>query len=434
MQKRLILAFVIAALLAAGLAGAQAPSRTPAGAALEMLEDIHANGLNADPALNGGLGGLWINWRYGSRPLQVNLNGTGAPDGDAVKPERHDVLTDLRYLHDLYLYKKLSPADTRFDGDIARFRKIAELEWTDTHNERGWLYDELIDMARLSGDPFFKQTARGLAANYAAGLAKSPAGVIFKKNAKHAQGYYRVDLALETGCALIQAGVEFGEPKWIETGRKTLKFVYEHAYVSKFHVFGKQMDEVLLADGGVNPNEKFYSDQKMVTGGEVRMGEAGQMITSLLHVHEATHEKEFLDRALELLQPMLPETNTLGLWDPEHLGYFASVKLSGKDFKNPGELAKKSPKKECGRQLHMLEGVMLANEATGHRYQALEDAILRVALEKAYDAPGHGYMYEKAADWSYLRMPNGSNGDWVTAEAMEIATQVLLKLELHKKK
>lgn len=33
---------------------------------LDMLRNIHANGINQ------AAGGLWINWRYGSKPLQTN--------------------------------------------------------------------------------------------------------------------------------------------------------------------------------------------------------------------------------------------------------------------------------------------------------------------------------------------------------------------------
>ncbi|HKD76652.1 MAG TPA: hypothetical protein VKB76_14205, partial [Ktedonobacterales bacterium] len=40
---------------------------------LDMLTNIKANGYNSATS------GLWINWRYGSNPLQTNFNGSGQP-------------------------------------------------------------------------------------------------------------------------------------------------------------------------------------------------------------------------------------------------------------------------------------------------------------------------------------------------------------------
>jgi hypothetical protein len=87
-------------------------------------------------------GGLWVNWRYGTRPLQTNVNGTGEPDDTNVSPPRHDELTDLRYIHNLWSYKRQNPADTSFNREIARYTPIIKREFAHSHNERGWLYDE----------------------------------------------------------------------------------------------------------------------------------------------------------------------------------------------------------------------------------------------------------------------------------------------------
>src|SRR6266699_3322897 len=72
---------------------------------LEMLNNVKTNGYNANPAINNGLGGLWVNWRYGSNPLQTNMNGAGVPDSPDLNLPRHDPLTDIRYLRALWLYK-----------------------------------------------------------------------------------------------------------------------------------------------------------------------------------------------------------------------------------------------------------------------------------------------------------------------------------------
>ena len=145
--------------------GADIPTNSAGTVALAMLKNIQENGFNPDPRINGGLGGLWINWRMGTKPLLVNFNGSGSPD--KIDPPRHDELTDLRYLHNLLSWKHKHPQDTQFDGELQRFDAIVKREFTNTHNERGWIYDELMDMARLSVDSFFRETARTLAEFYA---------------------------------------------------------------------------------------------------------------------------------------------------------------------------------------------------------------------------------------------------------------------------
>jgi hypothetical protein len=373
------------------------------------------------------LGGLWINWRFGSKPLQTNFKGGGETDRPD-EPLRHDVLTDFRYLHNLLLWNQAHPADHQFDPDTKLFRDIVKLEFANTRNERGWLYDELIDMYRLSGDDFYRQTARGLAASYATSMAKAPAGFYYKISDAHPRGYYRVDLVLEAACALIQAAREFHQPAWETQGRATVEFVYTHAWLPRYRTFLFIMDGLLLADGTLNPNETVYRDgsgRYLVDGGVVRMGSLGQMAASLLHAYAATRDKLFLDRATELLDSLTPASNTLGLWDAQNLGYFNSAVFAGRDYQNPGAPRINRSKKESGRQAHMLEAAVVANSLTGGRYRALEEAMMTVVTGKAYYPPGHGILYEQAADWSLLPLKSGGFEDWVTAEAMGIALEAL---------
>jgi hypothetical protein len=392
----------------------------------DMMANIHDNGFN--PAANG----LYINWRYGTKPLQANFNGSGKTDAESGARPRHDVLTDQRYLHNLLLYKHLHPSDTAFDSDLERFRKIVHDEFENSRNERGWLYDEFIDMYRLSGDDFYKQTARSLVESYAAGISKGPAPVNFKKNANHPGGYYRVDNMLQQGAALIQASREFHKPEWETLGRRMVDFIYDHAWFKPYHCFAITMDNLLLPDGSLNPDETIYRDSTgryTVDGGVVRLGGIGQIITSLLHAYQATRDKLCLDRATDLLDVLSPDRNTLGLWDTRNLGYFNAIVFPGKSYSDPGKPKLSDSKKESGRQAHMLEAVALANRLTGNRYRKLEDDLVTVVTTKAYFAAGRGVPYEQAADWSLLALKNGVNEDWVTSEAMGIALMALQQRE-----
>src|SRR5882724_5448243 len=133
---------------------------------LDIMNNIKAHGFHADPGINNGMGGLYINWRYGSNPLQVNVNGTGETDETSGATLRHDDLTDLRYLHNLWSYKIENPGDTSFDSDMNRYTPIIKHEFEKTHNERGWIYDILIDIYTLSHDTFYKEAAMSLARSY----------------------------------------------------------------------------------------------------------------------------------------------------------------------------------------------------------------------------------------------------------------------------
>lgn len=413
---------------------AESTERTPESITLAMLLNIKESGFNADARINGGLGGLWINWRTGTQPLQVNFNGSGSPDGPKVDPPRHDDLTDLRYLHNLLSWKHQHPQDTRFDAETKRFTAIVKREFAHTHNERGWMYDELMDMGRLSGDPFFRDTARELAELYATRLFQPDIGAVYKRSAAKPAGHYRVDLALETGCALVQAGVEFKQPDWSAKGERLVTFVYDHAYLSDYHIFLTQMDEVRLPNGQANPNQKIYREpfrNYVADGGVVRFGNIGQVALSLLHAHIVTKNRLYLDRANELLLPLTAEQNTLGLWDAARGGYFNGVQFDGPDFRNPGKPKLLKTKKESGRQFHMLQAFHVANRLTGGKYQAMEKAMLEALVEKAYYAPGRGILYEVAPDWSPLKLKGKGGGveDWVTTEAMGCAMMAIFSLD-----
>jgi hypothetical protein len=406
---------------------ALALAATPDAVILDMMTNIHENGLNPDPKINQGLGGLWINWRYGTNPLEVNFKGSGDTDGPGDKP-RHDVLTDQRYLHNLLLYKHLHPQDTRFDADLDRFRKIVKIEFSGSHNERGWLYDEFIDMYRLSNDAAYRDIAHSLVESYAGGVSKGPAPVNFKKNAHHPNGYYRVDNMLQQGAALIQAAREFQKPEWEAAGRRMIDFIYAHAYFKYYRCFAITMDDLLTPDGGLNPDETIYRDgngRYLVDGGVVRLGGLGQIISSLLHVYLATRDKVFLERAAAMLDTLSPEENSLGLWDSKNLGYFNGIVFPGKSQSDPGKPHLSDAKKESGRQAHMLEAAVVANRLTNGRYQKLEDELVAVTTGKAYYPEGHGILYEQAADWSLLPLKKGGKADWVTTEAMGITPMAL---------
>lgn len=396
-----------------------------------VLENMRQFGYDNNRGINNGLGGLWVNWRYDSDPLQANLDGLGQADGPDVSPPRHDRLTDLRYLHILWMYKSLHPSDTRFDSEITRYTAIVKAEFTPATDKRGWVYDEFYDLYRLSQDAFFKQASDQLATYFDTSLYHADIGAIYEVSSAFPHGSYRVDLALEAGCALIEAGVQDGNTKWMADGANAVQFVYAHALVPSYHALVFQMTDVLLPDGSVNPDESIYtgvSGHTTIHGGQVKMGETAQEVLSLLHVYMLTHDHNYLDNATTLLDPLTAQANTFGLWDAEHLGYYAGIDFAGGDIQHAGKPVLSDKTKESGRQIQMLEAFRVANAVTGNRYQEMQALMERVAAQKAYYAPGHGYLYDETVDWKPVTLKNGATEDWVTSEAMGIALEGLLSV------
>lgn len=390
---------------------------------VDILNNMKTYGFDSDSSINNGLGGLWVNWRYGSNPLQVDVNGTGETDVVSGKMLRHDPLTDLRYIHNLWSYKVQNPNDHQFDSEIARYTPIIQKEFANSHNERGWLYDEFIALYNLSKDTFYKDTAISLVTAYAKNF-KSDIGIIYKTNSAHPQGSYRVDLVLEAGCALIQAGTLFRNDTWVQDGTSIINFIYKHAYIAQYHTFSDQMDQVLLPGGTVNAQEPFYYDATrtrqhyVVSGRQVQMGNISQMIISLLQVFQVTHNQDFLQKATDLLDPLSLPGNSLGMWDTTYGGYYFSASFTGNSPAQPGSVIISKTRKEAGRQVLMLEAFHLANQLDNQRYQDMEARMLDVAVKHIYIPAIHGVIYLANRDWTPPTFKNGTLNNMVTTEAM----------------
>jgi hypothetical protein len=396
----------------------------------DILENHRQNGFNPDPAINGGRGGLWINWRTGSSPLQTNFSTAGIPctrndDGSA----RHDELTDLRYLHNLWTCRAVFPDIPVDNAEIERFTRIVKHELTPARNPRGWVYDLVIDLHRLSGDPFYHDAARSLATYFADELYKPEVGSVCKIKKKNGRvtSSYRVDHTMEVGCALVQAGTVFKESSWTEKGRKVIDFSYQNAFLPEFRTFLSELDEIVLPDGTVNANPRFYRNGD-TEGGSAKPPALGQIALGLLHAHIVTGEASYLQRASDLLRPLTSRVNSLGLWDDGNGGYWDKTVFSGTHVRQPGTAKVRQGNKEGGRQLHLLQAFGVANRLAGGPFHEMEDALLRIALDRAYSPSGRGYVYLSAPDWKLLDARHGGRRDWVTTEAMGIALEALFSL------
>ena len=400
---------------------------------VDVLQNIQTNGFDAQA--NGGLGGLWLNWRYGSQPLQTNFDDAGNANGSLIPPQQ-DRLADLRYVHALWVYKAQHPSDTQFDSELMKYTQIVKAEFSGHPDERGWVFDTLIDLYHLSHDSFYNQTAKSEAMFLDKAHFHRSVGAYYKTSHSHPRGYYPVDEALEAGSALLQAGSLFHHKQWTKDGKTILAFVEQHAFLRHYHVFASYMDNVLFQNGKLNPTEPFFrgTDQggQLINGGQVTVELAGQEILSLLHAYQVTNDETLLDKVQELLAPFRAQPNALGLWDTHHLGYYGALTFPGKTIAHPGTPVLSKKTKESGQQLLMLEAFQVADRLTDDQYTGMVLAMEEVAVHKAYYAAGHGYLDKETADWKPLMPQSGINAgeaeDWVTTEAMGIALQALQSL------
>src|SRR5262249_25760563 len=138
------------------------------------------------------------------------------------------------------------------------------------------------------------------------------------------------------------------------------------------------------------------------------------------HAGLATGDPKWLARANDILEPLTAKKNTLGLWDAKDGGYFAGLQFDGPNFKTPGQPKLLTKTTEGGREFHLLQAFHVANVMSSGRYREMEEAMLRVLVEKAYAPAARGIYYEAERDWTPRKLKVGV-GDWVTTEAMGCA-------------
>ena len=161
--------------------------------------------------MNDGVGGLFINWRYGKNALSANngrsivRNGQVETSGDPL----HDRLTDLRYLHGMLLYKKLSPTDRTFDSEISKYTRVVKTDFPDGTDERGWVFRNgwiFTGSAVTNGLKRLLVPARSIQKFY-----HKEVGALFKRNSGNQSGYYKPSEALGEDALWLKQGASFQE-------------------------------------------------------------------------------------------------------------------------------------------------------------------------------------------------------------------------------
>jgi hypothetical protein len=379
----------------------------------DILQDMNTNGFNPQaPPVSGATrpGGLFINWR-GTWPgglttagANTDIQETGLSDQQAGSAPRHDPLTDLTYLVNLYSYQAIYPQDREFVLDVTRMEPIVKQEYNNEGYYRCWVYSQLRDLGEL-------QPAQGwdaIAARFAAGVYQhyyySQAGAI--ADPRH-NGVYRTDYAAECGAMLIDAGQRNHDAAWVKAGNSTLAHLIQRAQNPHTHLFPLQM--------------KLSPAQDSVVQAQLTMGEQAQLLNSFLDAYDLTRNKTYLDAVVQAVNSLY--SPAIGLWDQAHGGFFFSVDVGGDDLNTHYKESRQAWMLPLLQHLARIQG----NSVWAGR----EQEMLAVVLDKLWQPTIHGYAYRVSPSFAIYQTDNGPGRtrvaeDWVTSEAMGIAAESLI--------
>lgn len=405
----------------------------------QVLTNEATNGWGNLPGVNNGLGTLWTNWLTGSNPLTTNWsdNGyecavtNGVPDCSVSSPKT-DPHVDERFLHTLLLYKHQHPGDHRYDPTIRKWTAIFKAEWAKPEDQRGWTYDELADMYRLTSDHWYIDQAHYLADWYRTANYHASCGCLYLTDSTHSDGEYRPIDMMPEATAMVQEGMRTSDRAMVAAGRSAYKFIVTHAWLKGYNVPTYWLQDVFNPDGTVNPDENFYSGNGVPgVGGQVEGNQIHSMdgfaivIQDSLHAYEVTRDPLYRSTADQLLTSFSPQVNSIGAWDPTYGGWCRNVDFSGASVDDPGAATVLCDYKEVGRQIGMLDAYHLADTVAGGHWQQDEAILTKLAIGPMYYAAGQGYLYRSNPDFSPF-VYHGTAETWVTTEADGIALEALL--------
>jgi hypothetical protein len=390
-------------------------ARAPATAAriYDVLQDMSVNAFNPSaPPVSGSSrpGGLFINWRgswngdSATATANTNIQESGQTDQEAGSTSRHDPLTDLTYLVNLYAFQAIYPQDRQFAADAARMEPVVKQEWDTGSYYRCWVYFQFTDLNQLQPGQGWAAIADRFAAGVYGYYYNSQTGAI--ADPRH-NGVYRSDFAAECGAMLIDAGYREHNAAFIAAGNSALGHLLQRAQNPQTHLFPLQMQLGRVRD--------------TVVQSQVTVGEEAQLLDAFLDAYDLTKNKSYLEAVVRAVDSMY--SPAIGLWDEVHGGFFFSVDADGSGLN--------THYKES-RQAWMLPLLaQLARIEHGGVWAAREQQMLTVVRDMLWQPSIDGYAYRVTPSFSIYQSTDGPghslvNEDWVTSEAMGIAGESLV--------
>lgn len=405
---------------------------------LQALQNMRDDGFNTYlPAP----GGLWVNWIYTNTPpvnqSMGNINYDGTPDPSPTT--RHDRLTDIEYLAALSLYKELHPLDTQFDAEINRYTNICESPLDDNFpgspDERGWVYWAIADVASLV--PNFS-TVKNAQADAYYNLYSSHLGqygqvmpLYYSTPTNELDSIYRGDVLVEDGCVLIVNGRERNLANYITAGENLIAYAQSNDYSSTLQLWADTMGNLFTDTNhtAISPPSRQY-----IYNDTLNTSEVGEITEALCRAEAADPGKGFGPLALATLNKLAPATNSFGLWDTTHGGYYSNLILNGTNIQSAGLTAGvDSSYKQVGRAAVMAQSYLAAMSFAGADYGTNILGQINQATLNSYYATGHGWPFQENDDYSIYLDHVGSEyipQIWVTSESISHAARAILKYRL----
>ena len=209
-----------------------------------------------------------------------------------------------------------------------------------------------------------------------------------------------------SGAALIDAGIRWNNPTWVNAGTSTIDHTLASALNPQYHLFYQEMI--------VSPN-----GHDTISNYEAKSATQGQVIDGLLTAYSLVHRQQYLDVATQMMQQMM------NLWDASRGGYYFAFDLKAGKLLN-------SYKETRGQSL-MLLALHHYNALMNYQYATQEQQVIAVLSNNFYESTYHGYFYRMTPDF-HIVVTHSTKGDGIedvfTTEAMGGAMDALQTTEL----
>jgi len=372
--------------------------------AAQVLTNMHLHSWNPNAMTRGKVtGGLFINWKM-DNPTVTNAVTAGS-DGNAQ--HNHDPQVDLLYLMSLAEYHQLHPQDHTYDSDLSHTLTLVLEDFKSYSLPKGWIYFYLLKSGLILQNTNLQSEAHMVANNFYTKWDDPKLGFVYDRS--HHPGDYSPDHTINCGAALIDAGLRWHQPSWVQAGEQTINHTITVALDPHYRMFYSDM--IVSSDG-----------KDRVQNYQLKPSTQGQVVDALVAAYSMTHLQKYLDVAEQVLQSLF---GTSGLWDTIHGGFFFAVDAS------KGTLL--TGYKETRSQSLVLIGLNHYNEVRQQQFATQEQQLVSVLTDHFYQSTYHGFFYRLATNFTiYVSRPGQGIGveDYFTTEAMGSVLDALQQTEM----
>lgn len=373
--------------------------------AQQVLVNMHLHAWNGRASTHGQVtGGLFINWKMDD-PSTTNALKDGPSD---ATQSSHDPQVDLFYLSALVDYHLVHPQDHAFDDDLNHAVTIVLNDFRTYNLPKGWVYFYLLRCGQIMHNQALIDEAHNVASRTYSNWYDPQLGFVYDHHRDSAANY-SPNLSLQAGAAMIDAGMRWQQPDWVNAGNKTMKHVITAAMNPQYHLLYNTM--IVSNDGHDQPQNA-----------QAKPSTQGEAVIALMYAYNLTHQQLYLDTSGQLLQSLYGASR---LWDQQRGGFFFALDMGSNKLL--------TSYKETRSQTLVLMGVHQYNQVRNQAFAQQEKDLVNVLTGHFYESTYHGFFYRVSPSFQvYVDKPGQGIGveDYFTTEAMGSALDALQKTEL----